>query len=169
MKIAILGYSGSGKSTLTRKLSSHYNIPRLFLDTVQFEANWQERDRDEAKAIVQEFMKNDSWVIDGNYTGFYQRERLEQADKIILLDFPRRICLYRAYKRYLQNKNQTREDMANGCIEKIDLEFIWWILHECRTKEKREKYKEIEKEFKNKIVVLKNPKEVSLYLKQYNM
>lgn len=169
MKIAILGYSGSGKSTLTKLLANHYNIPFLFLDTVQFEANWKERDRDEAREIVYNFMQNDSWVIDGNYSGFYQRERLEQADKIILLDFQRRICLYRAYKRYLKNKNTTREDMANGCIEKMDFEFVWWILHEGRTKEKRNHYKEIEKEFKNKIVVLKNPKEVSLYLKKYNI
>ena len=169
MKIAILGYSGSGKSTLTKQLSKHYNIPALFLDTVQFVPNWQERDRDEARQIVKNFMQNDSWVIDGNYTGFYQRERLEQADKIIYLNFPRRICLYRAYRRYLENKNTTREDMAEGCVEKMDFEFMWWILHKGRSKEKRDKYKEIVEEFKDKVVVLKNPKEVSLYLKQYNI
>lgn len=169
MKIAILGYSGSGKSTLTKQLAAHYNIPALFLDTVQFIPNWQERDRDEARQIVKDFMQNDSWVIDGNYTGFYQRERLEQADKIIYLNFPRRICLYRAYKRYLENKNTTREDMAEGCMEKMDFEFMWWILHKGRSKEKRDKYKEIVEEFKDKVVVLKNPKEVSLYLKQYNI
>ena len=56
--------------------------------------------------------------------------------------------------------------MANGCIEKIDLEFIWWILHEGRTKEKLNHYKNIETEFKDKIVVLKKPKEVCLYLKK---
>lgn len=48
----------------------------------------------------------------------------------------------------------------------MDLEFIWWILHEGRTKEKSNHYKNIEQEFKDKIVVLKNPKEVSLFLQK---
>lgn len=166
MKIAIIGYSGSGKSTLARKLSKYYKAPVLFLDKVNFLPNWIERDRDEGRLIVCDFMKNDSWVIDGNYSDFFQKERLEQADKIIFLNFPRRICIYRALKRYFRYKNTTREDMAKGCIEKIDLEFIWWILYEGRTKEIRNHYKQIEKNFKNKIVVLKKAKEVNLFLKK---
>lgn len=58
MKIAILGYSGSGKSTLAKYLHAHYDIPLLYLDTVQFEANWKERDREEALSMVAEFMGN---------------------------------------------------------------------------------------------------------------
>ncbi|GKZ03609.1 hypothetical protein ANS017_03540 [Paraclostridium bifermentans] len=91
MKIAIVGYSGSGKSTMAKQLSSYYNTPVLHLDTIQFTPGWVERDKDEGRALTKEFMKNESWVIDGNYRGFYQRERLEQADKIIFLNFPRRI------------------------------------------------------------------------------
>lgn len=166
MKIAIIGYSGSGKSTLAKKLSKYYKAPVLFLDTVNFLPNWIERDRDEGRLIVCDFMKNDSWVIDGNYSDFFQKERLEQADKIIFLNFPRRICIYRALKRYFRYKNTTREDMAKGCIEKIDLEFIWWILYEGRTKEIRNHYKQIEHDFKNKIVVLKKTKEVNLFLQK---
>lgn len=166
MKIAILGYSGSGKSTLARNLASYYKIPVLFLDTVNFLPNWAERERDEGRLIVWNFIQNDSWVIDGNYESFYQRERLEQADKIIFMNFPRRVCIYRAFKRYFKYKNTTREDMAKGCIEKMDLEFIWWILHEGRTKKRRNHYKQIEREFKDKIVILKNPKEVDLYLQK---
>lgn len=166
MKIAIIGYSGSGKSTLARKLAKYYKVPVLFLDKVNFLPNWIERDRDEGRLIVCDFMKNDSWVIDGNYSDFFQKERLEQADKIIFLNFPRRICIYRALKRYFRYKNTTREDMAKGCIEKIDLEFIWWILYEGRTKEIRNHYKQIEQDFKNKIVVLKKAKEVNLFLQK---
>ncbi|HSQ87556.1 DNA topology modulation protein [Romboutsia sp.] len=166
MKIAILGYSGSGKSTLARHLAGYYKIPVLFLDTVNFLPNWVERDRDEGRLIVWNFIQNDSWVIDGNYEKFFQIERLEQADKIIFMNFPRRACIYRAFKRYFKYKNTTREDMAKGCIEKMDLEFIWWILHEGRTKKRRNHYKQIERDFKDKIVILKNPKEVDLYLQK---
>lgn len=167
MKIAILGYSGSGKSTLARNFSEHYSIPALFLDKVNFLPNWVERDIEESRNITSNFMENDSWVIDGNYTDFFQKERLEQADKIILLLFPRRICLFRVIKRYFKNLNKTREDMAEGCIEKIDLEFIWWILHDGRTKEKRNHYKNIENQYKDKIVILKSPRAVNHFLKTF--
>ncbi len=101
-----------------------------------------------------------------NYNNFFQKERLEQADKIIFMNFPRRICICRVFKRYFKHKNTTRESMANGCIEKIDLEFIWWILHKGRTKERRNHYKQIEIDFKDKIIILKNKKEVNSFLQK---
>lgn len=55
MKIAIIGYSGSGKSTLAKKLSEIYNCPLLYLDTIQFEANWKIRDIDEGRLMVGSF------------------------------------------------------------------------------------------------------------------
>ena len=164
MKIAILGYSGSGKSTLARQLADLYRIPVLFLDTVQFTPGWQERSREEARSIVQAFMQNESWVIDGNYTGFLQEDRLAQADRIVFMDFPRRVCLYRAFKRYFQNRNRTRESMADGCIEKIDGAFVWWILQAGRTRERRDHYRQITVNYKEKTVVLKNKKQVNDYL-----
>lgn len=66
MKIAILGYSECGKSTLAAYLSTYYHIPLLYLDTVQFEADW---------------------VIDGNYALFLQSRRLKEADYIIYMAF----------------------------------------------------------------------------------
>ena len=134
MKIAIIGYSGSGKSTLAKKLSEIYNCPLLYLDTIQFEANWKIRDIDEGRLMVGEFLKNDSWIIDGNYREFLQEKCLQDADKIIFMNFPRRICFPQAFKRYLHYKNKTRESMADGCNEKFDLEFIKWLLFEGRKK-----------------------------------
>lgn len=151
---------------MARFFGEVYDIPVLHLDKVKFLPNWVDRDVKEGQVIVSKFMENESWVIDGNYSDFYQKERLEQADKIIYLNFPRSICMYRAFKRYFKNKNKTRDDMAEGCIEKFDLEFAWWILHEGRTKDRREHYRDIEKEYKGKVVALKNPKEVSLYMKK---
>ena len=78
----LLGPSGSGKSTLAREIGKRYGLPVLHLDTVQFEPGWQVRDREEGRQIVRTFLAEhpDGWVIDGNYTGFYQQERLEAAD-----------------------------------------------------------------------------------------
>lgn len=164
MKISIIGYSGSGKSTLAKSLGEMFNCPVLYLDTVQFEPGWKERDRDEAKSMVKNFMNQDRWVIDGNYTGFYFTERLTLADKIIFLNFPRLVCLYRVFKRYFQNKGKSRESMAAGCIEKIDWEFVKWVLSNGRTKKIQDRFKEVINTYGNKVIVLKNKKDVSRFL-----
>lgn len=164
MKIAIIGYSGSGKSTLAKKLSEIYNCPLLYLDTIQFEANWKIRDIDEGRLMVGEFLKNDSWIIDGNYREFLQEKRLQNADKIIFMNFPRRICFPQAFKRYLHYKNKTRESMADGCNEKFDLEFIKWLLFEGRKKSIKNHYNEICKFYKDKITIFRNNKDVENFL-----
>lgn len=164
MKIAIIGYSGSGKSTLAKKLSEIYNCPLLYLDTIQFEANWKIRDIDEGRLMVGEFLKNDSWIIDGNYREFLQEKRLQNADKIIFMNFPRRICFPQAFKRYLNYKNKTRESMADGCNEKFDLEFIKWLLFEGRKKSIKNHYNEICKCYKDKITIFRNNKDVENFL-----
>ena len=164
MKIAIIGYSGSGKSTLAKKLSEIYNCPILHLDTIQFEANWKIRDIDEGRLMVGEFLKNDSWIIDGNYREFLQEKRLQDADKIIFMNFPRRICFPQAFKRYLHYKNKTRESMADGCNEKFDLEFIKWLLFEGRKKSIKNHYNEICKCYKDKITIFRNNKDVENFL-----
>lgn len=164
MKIAIIGYSGSGKSTLAKKLSEIYNCPLLYLDTIQFEANWKIRDIDEGLLMVGEFLKNDSWIIDGNYREFLQEKRLQDADKIIFMNFPRRICFPQAFKIYLHYKNKTRESMADGCNEKFDLEFIKWLLFEGRKKSIKNHYNEICKCYKDKITIFRNNKDVENFL-----
>lgn len=164
MKIAIIGYSGSGKSTLAKKLSEIYNCPLLYLDTIQFEANWKIRDIDEGRLMVGEFLKNDSWIIDGNYREFLQEKRLQDADKIIFMNFPRRICFPQSFKRYLHYKNKTRESMADGCNEKFDLEFIKWLLFEGRKKSIKNHYNEICKCYKDKITIFRNNKDVENFL-----
>lgn len=165
MKIAIIGYSGSGKSTLARLLADFYQIPVLFLDTVHFQTGWAERDKEEERSIVRHFMQQESWVIDGNYNALYQKERLEQADQIIFLGFPRRVCIIRAFKRYFHFKNTTRESMADGCIEKIDFEFVWWILHDGRVKKRRDHFKWIASNYQDKTLVFRNQKQVDAFLK----
>ncbi|APF24847.1 DNA topology modulation protein [Clostridium butyricum] len=160
MKIAIIGYSGSGKSTLAKKLSERFKIPVLYLDTINFESHWKERDREEAKAMVKDFMNNESWVIDGNYKDFHQERRMKEADKIIFMNFPRRKCFKQAYSRYLNFKNKVRESIAEGCEEKFDLEFIKWILFTGRSKKYKQRYLEICNKYKGKVIICKNLKEV---------
>lgn len=79
MRIAIIGYSGSGKSTLAAQLGQSYGVPVLHLDSVHWLPGWVERAREEEKALVRAFLdRNESWVIDGNYSALYYEERLKR-------------------------------------------------------------------------------------------
>lgn len=164
MKIAVMGYSGAGKSTLARALGERYNVPVLHFDQIHWAPNWTERDRGEAHRLVHEFMENSSWVIDGNYTKFEYERRLSEANKIIILEFPRLVCLVRAWKRYFQYRGRSREDMGEGCLEKMDLEFMWWILWKGRTRQKRGEFRQVLEKYPQKVVVLRNQKDINRYL-----
>lgn len=165
MKIAILGYSGSGKSTLAKRLGDLYGLPVLHLDTVEFLPNWEKRGLSEKQRIVADFMRgNDGWVIDGNYSKLFREERLEQADMIVMLLFDRFSCLRRAIKRYCTFKGRTRPDIGDGCNEKLDAEFIWWILHDGRTKSRKAGYKAIREKYPDKVTVLKNQRQLDEFL-----
>lgn len=161
MKIAVMGYSGAGKSTLAKKLGSVYDCPILYLDRIQFEPGWKERDREEARRMAEDFLdenQDKGWVIDGNYSGFCQERRLEEADLIIFMDYTRRICLWQAVKRYREYKNITRESMAEGCPEKIDWEFVQWIL--CDGRDESHSYKNVKDRYPNKTLVVRNRKQL---------
>jgi adenylate kinase family enzyme len=165
MKVAIIGYSGSGKSTLAAKMGDIYNCPVLYLDRVHFKDNWIERDDETAKAILKDFMdKNDSWVIDGNYTKLLRDRRLKEADMIVFMSFSRLTCLRQAIKRYRTYQGKTRESMADNCPEKMDMEFIKWILLDGRSKEKKEEYAETIRKYNEKTIILRNKKEVASFL-----
>lgn len=164
MKIAVMGYSGAGKSTLARTLGERYGIPVLHFDQVHWAPGWQERDRDEARGMVHEFMEQPEWVIDGNYTKFQHDRRMSEADKIIFLDLPRFTCLLRAWKRYFRYRGRTREDMSEGCPEKMDLEFIIWLLFKGREDSRRAKFQKIIDKYPEKSIVLRNQKEIDRFL-----
>ena len=161
MKIVIMGYSGSGKSTLAKKLGQRFGCEVLHFDTVQFLPDWEIRSQEEKLKITKEFLDtHEEWMIDGNYSKLYLERRLEEADLIILILFNRLNCLYRVTKRYFKYKNKTRPDMGKGCNEKLDFEFIRWVLWKGRTKETRDRYQWIATQYGDKTVVLKNQKEV---------
>ena len=166
MKIAIIGYSGSGKSTLARVISQRLSIPALFLDTVQFLPDWQVRPQTESVEIVREFLKNNpDWVIDGNYRGFLQEERLLQADRIVFMDFSALSCFARVCRRYRAFKGKSRESMSDGCDEKLDLEFIFWVLFKGRTLKRRRHFAGIVKKYGHKTTVIRNQKQLDEYAK----
>ena len=165
-RIAVIGYSGSGKSTLAGKLAKKADCEALYLDTVHWLPGWQERELDEKLKIVEEFLdSHDRWVIDGNYSRLHFERRMEEADVIIVMRFHRLACLWRARKRYRTYKGRSRESMTEGCPEKLDGEFVRWILWKGRGKKQRRRHRELLERYPEKVVVIKNQRQLEAFQK----
>ena len=61
--------------------------------------------------------------MDGNYGGTLAR-RLERTELVVNLDYPRRVFFPRMVWRSVSQIGRTRPDMAPGCPEQLDLEFV---------------------------------------------
>ena len=162
MKIAILGHSGSGKSTLARQLGEKYGLPVLHLDRIQFRPGWVETTREEKREKLTAFLDAHSggWVIDGNYMKICAERRFAEADRILYLDFPRRICLFRVLRRWRMYRGVTRPDMGEGCEEKVDLEFLRWVLRDGRTPDKLAEFRGVERRYPAKFRHFVSPKQL---------
>ncbi|OME87883.1 topology modulation protein [Paenibacillus sp. FSL A5-0031] len=158
-KIALIGSGGSGKSTLASKLSRILSIKVHHLDSIFWKPGWISTSKNEQKVVQEELISHDSWIIDGNYGGTLDI-RLQAADTIIFVDLSRWICIVRVLKRRFQYRNKKRMDMAEGCEERVSLEFLKWVW-EYPDKQKpkiTEKLQRLSNE--KKIIILKSRKDV---------
>jgi adenylate kinase family enzyme len=125
-RVLVIGSGGAGKSTFARRLGERLGLTVIHLDRVFWHPGWVETPKDEWRREVGELCGGESWVIDGNYSGTLD-VRLAACDTIIFLDLPRAVCLWRVLKRVLTYRDGSRPDMADGCRERIDLKFLYWV------------------------------------------
>jgi adenylate kinase family enzyme len=125
-KILVVGSGGAGKSTFSRRLGKILNIEVIHLDTLYWNPGWVETPKPVWRNMVEELINKDSWIIDGNYSGTLDI-RVDACDTVIFLDIARLICLSRVIKRVMLYRNGRRPDMAEGCRERLTLEFVRWI------------------------------------------
>lgn len=107
MKIHIIGCSGSGKTYLAKALSEKYNIPHFDLDDIQWDNNADgygvKMPIEKRTALLNDILKNNSWIIEGVYYAWVGK-CFEDADKIYVLDTPKRVYTYRIIKRTIRRK-----------------------------------------------------------------
>lgn len=125
-RIAIIGSGGAGKSTLARALGAMLNIEVVHLDTLYWQPGWVPMDATDWETVQRSIVAYDRWILDGNY-GSTLDLRLAAADTAIFLDVPRTTCVWSVVWRWLRHRGQPRPDIAAGCPEQIDWEFIQWI------------------------------------------
>lgn len=164
-RILIIGSGGAGKSTLARRLGEATGIEVVHLDVLHWRPGWTEAPKAEFLQAVEEALKKDRWIIDGNF-GSTMEMRLTACDTAVFLDFPRTVCLYRVIKRRLTYRNRHRPDMSEGCNEKIDYEFLHWVW--TFPQRARSQIEERLKRFENErtIIRLRSSREVEEFIKK---
>ncbi len=117
-RIVIVGSSAAGKSTLARALATRLNLPHLELDSVYHQAGWTTLPTPEFRARVDEFVRSDRWVIDGNYTSRVGDLLFRRADTVLWLRLPRRVVLRQVLQRTTA-RVLLRRQLWNGNRERL--------------------------------------------------
>ena len=125
-RVAIIGCPGSGKTTLSLTLSEILNLPVTHLDKVLWEKNWQMLPFDEREKIHNQLIAGETWLIDGMWRS-HLPSRFLRATVVIFLDYKRSVSFSRAVKRFFKFRNTQRQDIAEGCLEKLDGYFVKYI------------------------------------------
>ena len=125
-RLLIVGNGGAGKSRLARQIGSILGLEIIHLDALYWSPGWVKTPLTEWTLKVEEIIKRDSWIMDGNFMSTLEI-RVLRADSVIFLDMSRYRCLWGLLKRQLQYWGQVRPDMGRECPEKVDWEFLKWV------------------------------------------
>jgi adenylate kinase family enzyme len=162
-RIAVIGCGGAGKTTLANELGRCLRVPVLHVDGFY----WQERPGigcvestpEQWRQIHDEMIAGQRWVIDGMKLGVLEA-RLAAADTAVFLDLPAWECLLGVVRRRLRYRGQVRPDI--GVYDRINVEFIRWILSFRRTA--RPRIIELLRASQCKVVVLRSRAEARAFL-----
>ena len=161
-KIIVIGPSGAGKSYFSKQLANITNLPLYHLDNFFWKQDKTHITREEFDEKLFELLKQDKWIIDGDYSRTYEL-RIKYADTIFFLDFP----LEDALKGVKQRIGKPRDDIP-WKEDSFDPEFKQWIIDWYKNTQPWvnhliDKYKDLKQ-----IVVFKSRKEMNLFLDELN-
>jgi adenylate kinase family enzyme len=136
-RVLVIGSPGSGKSMLATELARRSGLPLIHLDQQHWRAGWVEPSKQTWNRQVAEMVAGERWIIDGNYSGSLEA-RLARADAVIDLQFPPWLCVWRILRRVAGSFGRVRPDMAEGCPEHLNFEFLFYTATFPWTARKRE-------------------------------
>ena len=145
-KVLILGCPGAGKSTFARKLRDKTGLPLYYLDMIWHKPDRTTITKQEFDAKLSEIIKQEEWIIDGNY-GRTLEMRFEECDTVFFLDLPTNVCLAGAEGRI----GSEREDMP-WQEEELSAEFRDFIINFSR--DEIPEINEMLRKYKNKNIII---------------
>ena len=161
-RILVLGPSGAGKSTLAKALGKRLGVEIIHLDSYYWQPHWTSTPPEEWDEQLKVLLERDSWVMDGNYPASLPL-RMEYADTVVFLDRGRLQSLLRCVRRFLKYRGQSRPELAPGCNEKIDGDFLKWIWNYPRDV-KPTIMEALEDQSETTVVILKTDGEIARFL-----
>jgi len=161
-RILVIGCPGSGKSRLSQILGEKLGLPVVHLDQLWWKPGWQNVSVEEFDEQLDAVLEREKWIIDGNFSRTMPL-RLRYCDTIIYLDYSRWECLLGMTQRVLGSYGKVRPDMAEGCPERFDWEFVKYIWNFNRDNRVRNSTWTAQAKHA-KAIVLKNRKEARAFL-----
>lgn len=149
-RICIIGPSCSGKSTLAYKLAQKLGCEAIHLDQIAHSprTNWKRRGDREFITLHVQTIKQDSWVLDGNYS-ITMPERLQRATAVIWLDPPLTGCILRYLLRCLKSRSRRVGDLE-GAARHFSIKLIHFTL--TIYPKNRQKYERLLSRFNKPII-----------------
>lgn len=145
MKIRIFGGIASGKSTLATELGKKLHIPVYSTDDFVYTKDFKRRSEKERTKLIHTKLK-ESWIVEGVHFAKWCEKTYAEADKIIILDIPKRVLAKRIITRTFKREKKHYKNKYFDTIRLI------WMMFRDTNKEMKE-YKRIAK---NKKIILKN-------------
>ncbi|MGO4571688.1 AAA family ATPase [Microvirga sp. 2TAF3] len=125
-RILVIGSPGAGKTTLARRIAERLSLPLVHLDREYWRAGWVKPADDEWEIQAAALAEKPSWVMDGEYLDL-SGKLLARATTVIWLDLPNWLCLSRALKRLALHYRKERTDLAEGCPEYFNRDYVTFI------------------------------------------
>ena len=146
---------------LATRLAATLGLPLVHLDREFHRPGWVEPPLEEWVARVEALIAGEEWVIDGNY-GSTMELRLSRADTSVFLDLPTLTCVIGILGRVRRWHGRSRPDMAEGCPEHFNLDFLRYTRRFRR--DTRPRVVERLSRFDGEVVVLRSRRAVRRYL-----
>ena len=157
-RVIIIGCPGSGKSTFGRKLGSITGIPLCHLDMLYWNEDKTTVPRDIFIGKLQNVMRGDKWIIDGNYASTMEM-RMKECDTVFFLDYPVEVCLDGIRER----KGKPRSDMPWVEESNYDEEFLSFI-NDYNSKNRPEVMELIKKYPEKEAIIFRSRNEADVFL-----
>lgn len=159
-RVLVIGSPGAGKSTFARRLRERTGLPLYYLDQIWHCSDGSHLSEKEFDDRLDELLKQERWIIDGNYSRTLVR-RLAACDTVFLLDYPTDLCLLGAASRI----GRKREDLP-WIEQEFDAEFKQHIINfpQKRLPQIYQLLQSIREE--KAVIIFKTREEADTYLKK---
>ncbi len=158
-RICIIGPSNSGKSTLADRLADKVGGQVCHLDQLAHKphTNWERRPEEDFISDHNIFIRQDVWVIDGNYS-ICMPQRFERSTAVIWLDLPLIGFLWRYIARSVKN-DPNRIGNLSGAKGQFSFGLIKYTFF--RYPKNRKTYENLLSGYKNTFIRIGSMKELN--------